>query len=236
MIKAVFFDLDGTLLPLNEEIFTKGYFKLLCNYALPYGYEPNKLVESIWTCTKAMYKNNGEQTNQIVFWDNFAKIYGEEKKQDEKVFDRFYDTDFVNTKTFCGPNPLARQIIDYLRKQNIKIVLATNPIFPKNAITTRLKFIDLNEEDFDIITSYEHFHYTKSSPKYYQEILNILDLKPEDVIMFGNNEIEDGEIAKEAGIKAYMVGEYIISASDTTTIFKHHKFNDVINIIESHLK
>ena len=30
MLKAILFDLDGTLLPMNEEEFTKGYFKLLC--------------------------------------------------------------------------------------------------------------------------------------------------------------------------------------------------------------
>lgn len=30
MLKAVIFDLDGTLLPMNEDEFTKGYFSLLC--------------------------------------------------------------------------------------------------------------------------------------------------------------------------------------------------------------
>lgn len=38
MIKAILFDLDGTVLPMNEEEFTKGYFGLLCKKLVSYGY------------------------------------------------------------------------------------------------------------------------------------------------------------------------------------------------------
>ena len=54
MIKAVFFDLDGTLLPLDEESFTKIYFSLLCKRMYPLGYNPEKLIDVIWKGTKAM--------------------------------------------------------------------------------------------------------------------------------------------------------------------------------------
>lgn len=30
VLKAIIFDLDGTLLPMNEDEFTKGIFTLLC--------------------------------------------------------------------------------------------------------------------------------------------------------------------------------------------------------------
>lgn len=32
LLKAVLFDLDGTLLPMDEEKFTNGYFELLPSY------------------------------------------------------------------------------------------------------------------------------------------------------------------------------------------------------------
>ena len=40
MIKTILFDLDGTLLPMDQDAFTKAYFKSLSEYLLPFGYEP----------------------------------------------------------------------------------------------------------------------------------------------------------------------------------------------------
>ena len=63
MIKVILFDLDGTLLPMNQEIFTKTYFGLLAQKLEPFGYQQQKLIESIFTGTKAMIKNIGKKTN-----------------------------------------------------------------------------------------------------------------------------------------------------------------------------
>ena len=54
MIKAILFDLDGTLLPMDQDEFTKGYFKLLAAKLAPYGYEPKTLIDTVWAGTAAM--------------------------------------------------------------------------------------------------------------------------------------------------------------------------------------
>lgn len=59
MLKAILFDLDGTLLPMDQDAFVNGYFKLLAKKMVPYGYEPEKLIKAIWQGTAAMIKNNG---------------------------------------------------------------------------------------------------------------------------------------------------------------------------------
>lgn len=56
-IKAVSFDLDSTLLPIDQNIFTKQYLKLLSAKLAPYGYEPAQLIDAIWSGTAAMVKN-----------------------------------------------------------------------------------------------------------------------------------------------------------------------------------
>ena len=71
MLKAVLFDLDGTLLPMDVEEFQKSYFSSLAKFLAPYGYEPEKLVKSIWTGTKAMMKNDGTKSNEKAFWTVF---------------------------------------------------------------------------------------------------------------------------------------------------------------------
>lgn len=75
MITTVLFDLDGTLLPMDQDTFTHGYFKLLAAKLAPHGYEPKQLVEAIWTGTEAMVRNDGSRTNEAAFWNKFASIY-----------------------------------------------------------------------------------------------------------------------------------------------------------------
>ena len=47
-IKAVLFDLDGTLLPMDQKDFMDYYFKALATKLVPHGYETKKLVDSVW--------------------------------------------------------------------------------------------------------------------------------------------------------------------------------------------
>jgi len=41
--KTIFFDLDGTLLPMDQELFVHSYTKRLAKYMAPYGYDPELL-------------------------------------------------------------------------------------------------------------------------------------------------------------------------------------------------
>ena len=52
--EAILFDLDGTLLPMDQDIFVKTYFGLLAKRIAPLGYEPEKLIKAIWAGTAAM--------------------------------------------------------------------------------------------------------------------------------------------------------------------------------------
>ena len=130
MLKAVLFDLDGTLLPMDEEKFTKGYFGMLCQKLAPFGYDSEELVNAIWAGTKAMIKNDGTCTNEQVFWDCFVKIYGKEKINDKNLFADFYRNEFKDSKKFCGENKEAKSLIDFVKAQDLKVILASNPLFP----------------------------------------------------------------------------------------------------------
>ena len=76
-LTTVLFDLDGTLRPMDNDAFTKGYFKILAAKLAPHGYDPGQLVDAIWAGTAAMVKNDGSQSNEAAFWKKFAGIYGE---------------------------------------------------------------------------------------------------------------------------------------------------------------
>ena len=134
MIKNILFDLDGTLLPMDMEKFTQGYFKRLVMKAAPRGYEPEKLIKSVWAGTAAMVKNNGGITNEEAFWNKFSEIYGEEKTAaDKPMFDEYYCKEFLDVKADCGFDPAAAETVAALKAKGFALVLATNPIFPAAA-------------------------------------------------------------------------------------------------------
>ena len=87
MIKHVLFDLDGTLLPMDQDEFTTGYFKILCKKMLPYGYDPNILSGAIWKGTGAMVANDGSVTNEEAFWIAFSKLLGNRVLEHRYLFE-----------------------------------------------------------------------------------------------------------------------------------------------------
>ena len=143
-ITTILFDLDGTLLPMDQEAFTTGYFKFLAKKLAPYGYEPKSLVDAIWAGTAAMVKNDGSCTNEQAFWKKFAAIYGEEKCQsDQSLFEDFYANEFNAARDICGFNPASVETVHKLKECGYRVALATNPIFPHMATETRIRWAAL---------------------------------------------------------------------------------------------
>ncbi len=209
-ITTVLFDLDGTLLPMELEAFTKTYFGLLAKKAAPYGYEPEPLVAAVWKGTKAMVKNDGSKPNDQAFWDTFAQTLGEDVKQLRPEFDRFYVEEFHEAKAACGENPLAKRAVDGLKAKGFDVILATNPIFPLVGVGTRLSWVGLTPEDFSHVTSYETYTTCKPNPAYYEEILRNTGKRPEECLMVGNDAQED-TAALKAGIPVYLVTDCLLN-------------------------
>ena len=44
-IKVVLFDLDGSLLPMDQEVFIKTYLEMLVKNISPHGYQPELLAD-----------------------------------------------------------------------------------------------------------------------------------------------------------------------------------------------
>ncbi len=208
--EAILFDLDGTLLSMNMDDFMKAYFKNLCIALAPYGFDAKNLVDNIWAGTAAMVKNDGTRSNGEVFWETFEKISGRDIKEAKNTCDEFYTKGFNNVRSVIVENPLAKKAVELARAAAGKVVLATNPLFPRQGQLTRISWIGLCENDFDMITSYETDSFCKPNPMYYKSICERIGVKPENCLMIGNDEREDGYAAKEAGLDTYLVTDHIL--------------------------
>ena len=209
-IKVVLFDLDGTLLPMDQDTFIKAYFGGLAKKLAGHGYHPEMLVKSIWAGTEAMIKNNGEGTNEEIFWNSFSGFFGDKVYEDALYFDEFYRTDFQKVANVCGFTPLAAEVIQALKEADTRIVLATNPLFPAIATHSRMRWAGLRPEDFELVTTYENSSYCKPNLKYYEEILEKISVAPEECLMIGNDVSED-MVTEKLGMKTFLLTDCLIN-------------------------
>ena len=236
MLKAVLFDLDGTLLPMNEESFIPKYLNLLANRMEPRGYNKEDFIKVLWSGTKKMYLNDGSKSNEQVFWDEFTSFFGKDCLKDKAYVDEFYTNEFLQTKSECKENSLAKKIVKFVKDNNLLCILSTNPIFPSVGTITRMSYIDLLESDFDFVTFYENFNFTKPNPMYFKKLLEKYSLKPEEVILIGNNELEDAWCANQVGIKAYLVKDYLITSDKLIEKAEIISMEEVIPVIKKEME
>lgn len=231
--KAIFFDMDGTLLPMNTDEFTNGYFKFLAKKLIPYGIEKEKLVPAIWEGTKAMIMNDGKKTNDRVFWEVFEKITSYSEAKIGAVCEEFYSTDFNQAKMFTEDNPLAKKAIEIAHEKASIVALTTNPIFPMVGQLTRMSWMGLTKEDFDLITGYETDSYCKPNPQYFLDVCKRLNVKPEECLLIGNDELEDMYTGTKAGLDCYLVTDTMIANEKCPWKGNKGTFKEMIEMLKS---
>ena len=129
----------------------------------------------------------------------------------------------------------AKEIVKFVRDNNLLCILATQPIFPLAGVLNRMDFVGLRRDDFDLITNSENFRFVKANPKYYKEILYKFNLKSDEVLMFGNHSYEDGESALANNIKTYLIEGCIYLDPKATHEFETIKMDQVISTIRKYI-
>ncbi|MBE6707066.1 MAG: HAD family hydrolase [Ruminococcaceae bacterium] len=233
MYKAILFDLDGTLLPMDMEVFTKAYMKGISAKFVAMGIPLPAFVDTLWKGVGAMIRNDGKETNSVVFWECFRVAFGGDVKAYEREASPFYDNEFNELKKLTSPNPSAIKAVELARRNGRRVVLATNPIFPHNGQVTRMSWVGLKESDFDFITDCESDSFCKPNPMYYLSICERLGVKPEECLMIGNDESDDMKGASRAGMDCFLVTDCLIPCKDFEWQGERGSFKDLIKKLES---
>lgn len=208
-VRVLMFDLDGTLLGLDIDAFVPVYMGALARRFD--GLVPNDtLVDAVLSSTWAMIADRDlSRSNEEVFWTHFEARAGLGRDQVGPVLTAFYRDEFPALGHMAKPLPEARQVLEHALSRGYTLVLATNPLFPRVAIQERMRWGGIHDIPFALITAYEDMHACKPQPEYYQEILNLVDARPEECLMVGNDVQEDLS-AGLVGIRTFLVdGPYL---------------------------
>lgn len=234
MLTTLLFDLDGTLLPIDTEEFTRQYMKALAGYA-GHLVPPGRLVEQVLASTYEMIRNTDPTlTNAEVFARDFFPKLGKGEAELMPIFEAFYRERFPALKEVCPGIPgLARRVVEAAVAQGFEIVLATNPLFPRMAVEERMRWIDILDLPWRLVTTYEEMHACKPQPAYYQEVLERIGRRPEECLMVGNDVQEDG-VAGTLGMDVFFVTDFLIHRSDTPLPQgRHGTLADLLRLLES---
>lgn len=227
------FDLDGTLLHMDQDAFMEAYFHSLTLKMLPYGIEPEELTKAVFIGIKAMIENDGSMSNEQRFWSTFTGREGEMMLSLKPVFEDYYRNEFIAAMKATTCRSESKSCIRLLKEKGYRIVLATNPLFPRVATLNRIKWAGLSEDDFELITTYENSSYCKPNPGYYREILKRIGNEVAECIMVGND-IQDDMCAAELGMETYLLTDCLINkpAVDISG-YQQGKLSELLEYIRS---
>lgn len=234
-LRAVLFDLDGTLLPLDQDEFIQSYMKQLAVWMAQYGYEPKQLIRTVWAGSEAMVRNNGLSTNESIFWNIMAGVYGPNIRDNEPKFNNYYRESYPQLAQICGYDPEANRFVQKLKNAGIRLILATNPVFPAIATDQRIAWAGLDKSDFELVTTYENASFCKPNLRYYSTILEQMGLSAEQCLMVGND-VDDDMPAQELGMQVFLLTDHLVNRrSVPIDCYPHGGFVELNAYIDANL-
>lgn len=234
MLKAVLFDLDGTLLPMDQAVFMKDYFGRLLRRLIPLGYTPEVFHAAMQAGIAAMVKNDGSRTGEEAYWDAYVSVSGTDLDKELPVLDDFYSGEFDQVAASCGYSPKAAELVHSLKARGIRVILATNPLFPRVATEMRIRWAGLEPEDFEFFTTFEDIGFCKPNPAYYKEVLRRGGLDAADCLMVGNDVAEDMMAGAAAGLRGFLLTDCLINTPNADIEqYPHGSFEELNAYIDS---
>jgi len=215
LIRAVLFDLDGTLLPIDTRSFLQQYTKALVKKVSTV-MDPETFLQHLFYSTGKMVSDlNPNLTNKEVFWQHMSARTADKIDNLLPLLDDFYEREFPLLGENITPNRNAAAIVKKAKEKGYILVLATNPVFPEKAVIERMRWASLDPGDFDLITAYENMHFCKPHLEYYREVLDKIGESPGRCLMVGND-MEEDMVAGKIGVKTFLVEDFVINKNNSS--------------------
>lgn len=208
MTRALLADLDDTLLANDTGRFLPVYFQRL-SVSFPGQAGPEEVLQQLLRATKRMMENRDpRRTLKEVFDAAFYPALGFDAHALEPQVQAFYRDVFPELRSLTAPLPGATELVRGARELGLSVVIATNPMMPQAAVEHRLDWAGLPHSvyRFELLTTYESFHFAKPDPAYVAEILGRMGWGPSEAAMIGNDVGDDLQPAALLGVPVFHIG------------------------------
>lgn len=208
-IQAVLFDLDGTLVDVDMHRFVPIYLRRLTEH-MSDQVNPNRAAQTLHHAVAAMFANtDAGRTLESILLEVLESELAIAPERYAECLELFYRNDLQTLRPLVKGHPLSSQLIQASLARGWKVVLATNPIFPRVVIDARVAWGDLDGDAFHHVTAYETAHFCKPSPSFFEEILDRLKIPAERCVMVGNDTLHDLS-ASQVGMRTCLLTPWSI--------------------------
>jgi FMN phosphatase YigB (HAD superfamily) len=205
MSLTLLLDLDDTLLDTNLDAFMPAYFQALTQHMAGH-VAPSRMQRALIAGVNLMYESEDPtQTLEEIFNADFYAKLGFSRHDLIHVVEEFYDQIFPSLARHTRQRPEAVSLIEWAYSRGYRIAIATDPLFPRKATYHRLRWAGFDPERFELVSSFEHFHFTKTHPAYFAEVLGRLGWPDGPILMVGNDIMRDLVPAHRLGLKTFFV-------------------------------
>lgn len=205
MKPTLLLDLDETLLKTNQDVFVPAYFQAL-TASFANAKDPKIVMKALLSSTEAMNNStDSARTLKEVFIDEFCPLLEMSREELDAHIDDFYSRVFPTLQEITAQNPDAQPFIDWASSQGYRLVVATDPLLPRPATFQRVQWAGFDPAQFDLISTFEDFHFSKNHSAYYAELLGRLGWREGPVLMVGNDHEKDILPAKQLGLATFFV-------------------------------
>lgn len=197
--------MDGTLLNMGEHAFEKETLKRMNDFFEKKFPGKGKVIVTAVGCgIESMKKNDGKQSNELVYWQAFEQACGYKRAELEPLFLEFYRTDYARIGDDYVPDENMKELVHLLEAKGYQLIVATNPLVPQIANQQRVLWSGTDDVNWLEITSFENYSSAKPNVRFYQEICKRFRLEPQECLMVGNSIRDDGA-AQELGMEFYLI-------------------------------
>jgi len=207
MIKAILLDLDNTLIANPDHLFAPAYLGLAEEFFEERWRFSGYSQVLVNTMREMMGHRDMLRSNIQVALD---VIKNETERSQSEIWQTtrdFYHESYPSLKSCVTQVEGGAELIAILKAQDYKVIIATNPVYPAEAIRQRLIWAGLNDDFsyYALVTHSENMHFTKPSSAYYAEILGRVGVEPDEVVMVGDSIRNDIIPAAALGLHSYHI-------------------------------
>lgn len=234
MKKLIMTDLDCTLLPMDQDAYIQLYVKQIAKLFYSHGFDGKEIAKATMKASFMMAKNDGSRTNADAFEEAFKALVEDRAQEAIDIFPSVYKEPYDVIKDVTSVNPYAQEIVKLMREKAEFVVVATQPMFPLEAVEKRLSWTNLSVDMFDDITVYDKCTFSKPSTGYYREIMNKFNADPSNTVMFGNDVNEDILPCMELGIETFLLKDGLINTHNhDISDLRQGNYPDMIEFLKS---
>ena len=213
-IKAILFDLGGTLITYHVDPFVElekkisnEIEKLLCQN----GYKISEnfyfmLKTKLWKEWKQKFGKTGTEFRLEEFLYHLLHELGIQKNDVKKLIPSIVEIIYKHDLKNIVLKPDAREVLKELKKLQFKLGIISNSSYSHHHIEDILKHLKISSY-FSIVLVSSQEKVAKPHPEIFKKALDVLGISAQEAVFVGNDLYSDIEGAKKAGIIPILIAE-----------------------------